>query len=172
MEHQPFPPGSTRPPQSRFPWPVVALAVAVALLIVTFWLVPRTNKAADKAINNSVEPSAQVKISSVRISPQKLNNAANVIVYGEATNTGTRPVTQAIVSAVFHDKEGNPLVAQQQPMERADSKGNKVDAARELAEQPLKPGQTAGFRVSYSEVPGAWDGKPPDLNVLQVTVQK
>jgi len=172
MEHQPFPPDSTRPPQSRFPWPLLALAVAAALLIVTFWLTPRTNRAATRAVDNSLEPAAQVRISGVRISPQKVNNLSNVVVYGEATNTGSRPVTQAIVSAVFHDKDGNPLLAQQQSMQRADAKGNKVEDAKMLADQPLKPGQAAGFRVEYSQVPGNWDGKPPDLSVLQVTVEK
>ena len=34
MEHKPFPPDATKPPQSKFPWPLVALAVAVVLLIV------------------------------------------------------------------------------------------------------------------------------------------
>jgi negative regulator of sigma E activity len=54
MEHQPFPPNSTKPPQSKFPWPLVALAVAAALLIATFWLTPRTNKAST-AISNTVD---------------------------------------------------------------------------------------------------------------------
>jgi hypothetical protein len=43
---------------------------------------------------------------------------------------------------------------------------------KDLAEKPLKPGQPAAFRVRYSQVPGTWDGKPPELSVLQVTVQK
>jgi lipopolysaccharide export LptBFGC system permease protein LptF len=172
MEHQPFPPGSTQPPQSKFPWPLIAFGLAAALLIVIFWMVPRTNTAATRAMNNSLEPAAHVRISGVKISPQKTDQAANVVVYGEATNTGTLPVTQAIVSAVFRDKNGNPLAAQQQPIERADAKGEKVEEARNLAQQPLKPGQTTGFRVNYAQVPGNWDGKPPELTVLQVTLQK
>ena len=172
MEHQPFPPGSTRPPQSKFPWPLVALGIAAALLVVTFWLTPRTDKAATGVINRSTEPAAQVRISGIRISPQKVNNLANVDVYGDATNMGTRPVTQVVLSAMFHDKDGKTFLAQQEPMQRADLKGTKVTATKDLSEEPLKPGQTAGFRVSYSQVPGNWDGNPPDLTVLQVTVQK
>jgi hypothetical protein len=172
MEHQPFPPGSTKPPQSKFPWPLVALGIAAALLILTVWLTPRTDKAATGAINRTTEPAAQVRIAGVRISPQQANNLANVDVYGDATNTGTRPVTQVLLSAVFHDKDGKSFLAQQEPMQRADVKGDKVTDTKDLAEEPLKPGQTAGFRVSYSQVPGNWDGKPPELTVLQVTVQK
>jgi hypothetical protein len=36
----------------------------------------------------------------------------------------------------------------------------------------LKAGQSAGFRVSYSQIPATWDRKPPELSVLQVTVPK
>ena len=172
MEHQPFPRGSTRPPQSKFPWPLAALGVAAALLIVTFWLTPRTDKAATGVVNRSTEPAAQVRISGVRLAQEKADNLANVDVYGDATNPGGRPVTQVLGSAMFHDKDGKTFMAQQEPMQRADVKGGKVTPAKDLTEEPLKPGQTAGFRVSYSQVPGSWDGKPPELTVLQVTVQK
>jgi lipopolysaccharide export LptBFGC system permease protein LptF len=172
MEHQPFPPDATKPPQSKFPWPLIALGIAAALLVITLWLTPRTDKAATSAINSATEPTAQVRISEVRISPEQLNNLANVNVYGQATNTGTRTVTQVLVSAMFHDKDGKSFMAQQEPMQRADVKGTNVVDAKDLSEEPLKPGQSAPFRVTYTQVPGNWDGKPPELNVMQVTVQK
>jgi hypothetical protein len=172
MEHRPFPPDATRPPQSKFPWPLIALGVAAALLIVTLWLVPRTNKAATGIINSSTQPASQVRISSVRVAPEQVNNLANVAVYGEATNTGTRPVTQVLLSAMFRDKQGKAFQVQQEPMQRADVKGDKVTDAKDLSEEPLDPGQSAPFRVTYSQIPGTWDGKPPELTVLQVTVKK
>jgi hypothetical protein len=172
MEHKPFPPDATKPPESKFPWPVVALAVAVALLIATFWMTPRTNKAATNAINSSTQAVSKVRISDVRISPQNVNGLTNVDVYGQATNTGALPITHAIVSAVFRDKNGNSLLTQQEPMQVADTSNEKVKADKDLTEQPLKPGQSTAFRVSYSQVPGSWDGKPPELSILQVTVQK
>jgi len=172
MEHQPFPPNSTKPPQSKFPWPLVALAVAAALLIATFWLTPRANKASTAISNTVDQPTAQLRISNVRISPQEANGLANVDVFGDAVNVGGSPVTQAIVSATFHDKNGNSILVQQQPIERADTKNGKVQDAKALSEQPLKPGQTAPFRVSYSQIPATWDRKAPELSVLQVTVPK
>jgi hypothetical protein len=172
MEHKPFPPDATKPPESKFPWPVVALAVAVALLIATFWLTPRTNRAATSAINSSTHPASQMRISEIRISPQEVNGVTNVDVYGQATNTGTLPITNAIVSAVFRDKNGTPLLTQQKPMQAADAANDKVKAEKDLTEQPLRPGQSTAFRVSYSQVPGSWDGKPPEISVLQVTVKK
>jgi len=172
MEHKPFPPDATKPPQSKFPWPLVALAVAVVLLIAVFWLTPRTNKASTAISNTIDQPAAQLRISNVRISPQEVNGLANVDVFGDAMNVGGSPVTQAVVSATFHDKNGNSILVQQQPIERADTKNGKVQEAKALSEDPLKPGQTAGFRVSYSQIPATWDGKAPELAVLQVTVPK
>ena len=172
MEHKPFPPDATKPPQSKFPWPLVALAVAVVLLIAVFWLTPRTNKASTAISNTIDQPAAQLRISNVRISPQEVNGLANVDVFGDAMNVGGSPVTQAGVSATFHDKNGNSILVQQQPIERADTKNGKVQEAKALSEDPLKPGQTAGFRVSYSQIPATWDGKAPELAVLQVTVPK
>ena len=172
MEHQPFPPNSTKPPESKFPWPVVALGVAVLLLIATFWLTPRTNKASTAISKTVDQQAAQLKISNVRISPQEANGAANVDVFGDAMNIGGSPVTQAVVSATFHDKDGNSILVQQQPIERADTKNGKTEEAKPLADDPLKPGQTAPFRVSYSQIPATWDRKPPELSVLQVTIPK
>ena len=172
MEHAPFPPDATKPPESKFPWPLVAFGIATALLIVTIWLTPRTDKAATAIANNAGETNSQVRIDSVRISPEQLNHLANVDVYGEATNTGARPVNQVLVSAMFHNKDGKTFMAQQEPIERVDVKGDKIVATKDLTQEPLKPGQTAAFRVSYSQVPGNWDGRPPELSVLQVAVQK
>ncbi len=171
MEHRPFPPNATKPPQTRIPWPLIALIIAAALLIVTLWLTPRSNRAATKALNTSAP--AQLVLSNVDLSPQTVNDQTNVDVYGEVTNTGTQPVANAIVSAAFHDAEGKSILVQQQPMERVNAESkDRATAPKHLAEQPIEPGKTAGFRVSYTQIPAGWDHKPPDLSVLQVTLQK
>jgi hypothetical protein len=171
MEHRPFPPNATKPPQTRIPWPLIALIVAAALLIVTLWLTPRSNRAATKALNTSAP--AQLVLSNVSLAPQTGNNQTNVDVYGEVTNTGVQPVTNAMVSATFQDLQGNSILVQQQPMERVDAESKDRDAApKQLAEQPIQPGKTAGFRVSYTQIPAGWNHKPPDLSVLQVTLKK
>lgn len=171
MEHRPFPPNATKPPQTRIPWPLIALIVAAALLIVTLWLTPRSNRAATKALNTSAP--AQLVLSNVSLAPQTANDQTNVDVYGEVTNTGVQPVTNAVVSATFQDTQGKSILVQQQPMERVDAESQDRGAApKELAEQPIAPGKTAGFRVSYTQIPAGWNHKPPDLSVLQVTLQK
>jgi hypothetical protein len=172
MEHRPYPPNATKPPQSRFPWPLIALAIAVALLIVTLWLSPGINRASTKEANMASQ-ATQLRLSSISLSPQEANNQANVDVYGEVSNAGARPITSAIISAVFKDNNGAPILTQQKPMERVGlDKKDKALNEKDFLQDPLRPGQTAGFRVSYTEIPQNWNHQPPELSVLQVTVKK
>ncbi|HST77814.1 MAG TPA: hypothetical protein VLN58_04945 [Verrucomicrobiae bacterium] len=172
MEHRPYPPNATNPPQSRFPWPVIALVVALALLVVTLWLSPSMNKASTKELNNASQ-TGQLRLSTISMAPQEANNQTNVDVYGQVSNSGGQPVTSAIISAVFKDKNGNPIVTQQKPMERVDlDKKDKGLAPVNFLEQPLQSGKSSGFRVSYTEIPQNWNHEPPQLSVLQVTIKK
>lgn len=172
MEHRPYPHDATKPPQTKFPWPLIALIIAVALLVVTLWLSPSMNKASTKQ-NNMASQTGQLRLSSISLSPQEANNQANVDVYGEVSNSGAQPVTSAIISAVFKDKNGSAILTQQKPMERVDlQKKEKTLDEKDFLQDPLKPGQNAGFRVSYTEIPQNWNHEPPQLSVLQVTVKK
>lgn len=172
MEHRPFPPNATQPPQSRFPWPLIALIIAGALLVVTLWLSTSMNKASTRELNMASQ-TGQLRLSSVSLAPQETNDQANVDVYGEVSNAGGQPVTSAIISAVFKDKNGDPIVAQQKPMERVDvEKKDKTPAPENFLQEPLQPGKSSGFRVSYTEIPQNWNHEPPQLSVLQVTIKK
>lgn len=93
-------------------------------------------------------------------------------VYAEVINAGGRPVTSAIISAVFKDKNGDPIVTQQKPMERVDLDKKDKTLAPENLQQPLQPGKSSGFRVSYTEIPQNWNHQPLQLSVLQLTVKK
>jgi len=148
------------------------LAIAVALLVVTLWLAPSMNKASTKELNMA-STASQLRLSSISLSPQEANQQANVDVYGEASNAGAQPITNAIISAVFKDKSGNVIVTQQKPMTRVDlQKKTKALNEQDFSQDPLKPGQSAGFRASYTDIPQNWNHEPPELSVLQVTVKK
>lgn len=171
MEHRPYPSNATNPPQSHFPWPLIALAVALVLLVVTLWLSPGINKASTRE-GNMASQSRELRLSAISLSPQEANNQANVDVYGQVSNAGARPITSAIISAVFKNKDGSPILTQQKPMERVDLQKKDRLNEKDFVEDPLNPGQVAGFRVSYTEVPQNWNHQPPELSVLQVTVKK
>ena len=173
MEHRPFPPDATHPPQSRFPWPLIAVIVAAVLLGIIVALIPNTNKASTDQMNDPASAATQLRLAAITVAPQDIAGTANVDVYGEATNTGRRPIINALVSANFKDKNGTTVYAEQQPIERVDAKGKSKEAvAKSFGEQPLPPGKSAGFRVRYSQVPSTWNHEPPEVTDSQVTVQK
>lgn len=174
MEHRPFPPNATRPPQSRFPWPIIAIIVAAVLLGVIIWLIPNSsNKAATAALDNAPLQSDQLRVSQIQLAQQDVAGTANVDVYGEATNTSRRPISNAVVSAAFKDKNGTVIYEEQQPIERVEMKSKDKDVdVKPLADQAIGPGQTVSFRARFSQVPATWDHKPPEVRVSQVTEKK
>jgi uncharacterized protein with LGFP repeats len=118
-------------------------------------------------------PANQLQVSAVSVAPQAIAGEANVDVLGQATNTGRAPVIDAVVSATFKDKNGTTILVEQQPIERADAQGKARDVeTKPLGDDPIGPGQTAGFRVRFSQVPASWNHEPPELSVSQVKVKK
>jgi hypothetical protein len=175
MEHRPFPPNATNPPQSRFPWPLIGIILAAVLLGVIIWLIPNSsNKAATSALDSAPLRSDQLRVSEIRLAQQDIAGAANVDVYGQATNTSTRIISQAVVSAAFKDKNGTVIYEEQQPVERVELKNTKDKDvnAKALEAEPIRPGQTVGFRVRFSQVPATWNHEAPEVTVSQVTEKK
>ena len=169
MEHRPFPPDATKPPESKFPWPIVAILAAIVMLALIIWLVPNTNKAATSNLNNTASQSNLLRIDAITLAPQAAGGAANVDVYGQATNAGSKVINGATVSAVFKDKSGTPIYEQQRPMERVDvNKKNADTTPKSLDQEPIKPGQTVEFRARFEQVPATWNHESPQLTVTQV----
>src|SRR2546423_13886090 len=62
MEHRPYPPDATNPPQSKFPWPLIAVIVAAVLLGVIVAGIPNTNKAAVGKMDNPDLATSQLRL--------------------------------------------------------------------------------------------------------------
>lgn len=173
MEHRPFPPDATKPPESKFPWPLVAIIAAAVMLALIIWLIPSTNKAATSNLNNTASQTNVLRIDAITMAPQDAAGVANVDVYGQATNAGSRVINGAAVSAVFKDKNGVSIYEQQRPMERVDTKKKNEDTmAKSLDQEPIKPGQTVEFRARFEQVPATWNHESPQLTVTQVVENK
>ena len=172
MEHRPYPPNATKPPQSRFPWPVIALVVALALLVVTLWLSPSMNKASTKEAN---------------MPARRPNCGFRPLAWLLRKRTTRRMWMFMVRSAIPVDSQS---LAQSSPpyskikMAIPSSPSNspwkgliwtrktKGLAPENFSQQPLQPGKSSGFRVSYTEIPQNWNHEPPQLSVLQVTIKK
>lgn len=173
MEPRPFPTNATRPPQSKFPWPLIAILAAAVMLGLIIWLVPSTNKAATSVLDNPASQANVLRLSAIRLAPQDVAGAANVDVYGQATDAGPRGINGAMVSGVFQDKNATTIYEAQKPVERVDTKGKNDDVTpKDLSEQPIKPGQTVDFRVRFDQVPATWNHEPPQLTVIRVVETK
>lgn len=153
---------------------MVAIIIAAVLLVVTFWLIPNSrNKAATSALNNAPINADQLRVSEVRLAQQDVGGAANVDVYGQATNTSTRSIAEAVVSGTFKDKNGAVIYVEKEPIESVEVSSKDKDVnAKPLTDQPISAGKTADFRVRFSQVPPNWDHKAPELTVSQVTEKK
>lgn len=169
MAHQPFPRNATNPPQSRFPWPLVAIIVAAGMLALIVWLLPNTNKTATSAMNNPDSRTGLLRLSGISLARQDVAGAANVDVYGQAVNADSNLINGATVAGVFKDRNNVTIYEEQRPVERVDANKKDADAvAKPLNQEPIKPGQTVDFRVRFDQVPATWNHQPPQITVTQV----
>src|SRR2546423_11120083 len=104
MEHRPYPPDATNPPQSNFPWPLIAVIVVAVLLGVIVAVIPNTNKAAMEKMNNPDLATSQLRLAEITVAPQDIAGTANVDVYGQLTNMGRGPPIGATASAGFQER--------------------------------------------------------------------
>jgi len=169
MAHQPFPHDATKPPQSRFPWPVIAIVAAAVTLAIIIWRVPNANQTAASAMNNPASQNELLRLSGIKLAQQGIAGAANVDVYGQAVNASSNLINEATVSGVFKDRNDVTVYEEQRPLERVDARKKNADAvAKPLSQKPIKPGQTVDFRVRFDQVPATWNHQPPQITVTQV----
>jgi len=166
-DHEPYPPNGTHLPQTRVPWPLIAIVLAGVLVAVIF--IVRQNR---RAVAESLPPNA-LHISGVTIVNNTAAPGGNVHVYGEITDNADLRLTDATLSAEFKDDAGHTVYVAQQSIERVEvQNGGKNSTEKSFAEDPLKPRQTAAFVVSYSQVPSSWNHQPPQLRVLEAHAMK
>lgn len=173
MAHQPFPRDATKPPQSKWPGPLIAIVVAVIMLAVIVWRIPNSSKSATAALNNPAHQNGLLRLSDITMAQQDVAGAANVDVYGQAVNADSRVLNGAMVSGVFRDRNNTTIYEQQRPLERVDAKKKDADLiAKPLNVEPIKPGQTVDFRVRFDQVPATWNHKAPEMTVTRVVEAK
>lgn len=150
---------------SRFPWPLIALIVAGAILAVIIYALPRTPRAAPGPTAGEVpdQPFAgQLQMKGLRISESPVGG--QIYVYGEIENTGSNPVAQVTVDAAFSNAQGQPVQRETRNIEFLN--GDK--GAPEVVTNPLKPGATTPFRVGFDALPAGWNHQVPQMRIVHV----
>jgi hypothetical protein len=97
------------------------------------------------------------------------NLAGSKVTYvdGSITNTGTRTVTGITVQVLFRDPAHEVAQNETQPMNIIRTREPYIDV-EPISAAPLKPGDSADFRLIFDTVAQDWDGAFPEIRVVHV----
>ena len=155
-------------PQSKFPWPLVAVIVAALVLAVFIFYLPRAPKRGPNPTAAEVpqQPFGQtIQITDVKVQPSPV--AGSVYVQGTVSNAGSKKINDVTVVAKFSDKDGNIVHQDTVPMQSLPTKtGNTVPVS--FAEDPLSPDSSKEFRLAFDNVPNTWNNQAPAIEIAHV----
>ena len=153
------------PPKRRFPWPLIAIIIAAAILAALIWWLPQTPKKQlppDAAAVPAQPTGDQIQLTNLKMTPSTVGSA--FYVEGMLFNSGNTDLTGVQVQAAFHGINGQVLETQTRPVE-----GMVGTDAQNLAQAPIKPNQSRAVRVYFNHYPAGWNKQMPDLKVTTVT---
>lgn len=156
------------PPKRQFPWPLIAIVIAAAILATLIWRLPQTPKKQlpPSAAAVPAQPTGgQIQLTNLKMTPSTVGSA--FYVEGMLYNNGDSDITGVQVQAEFHGINRQVLQTQTRPMEGM--AGNSATEAQNLAQAPIKPNQSRAVRVYFDHYPAGWNKQMPDLKVTTVT---
>ncbi len=153
--------------KNPFPWTLVAIIIAAAILAAIVIWMPRAPKASMRPAQAKVLPqpvSGEILVEGLKITPDPTGNSISVD--GRLTNAGTRTITGIGVQGSFLDGGSTPLAIDGKMMELTPS-GDQ----RDFVQDPIKPNDVREFRIVFDHVPQNWDHQVPALRITTVTAQ-
>ena len=149
--------------------PMIVGALVVLLALGALILAGRN---ARSTAANSADPYAK----SVQLSDFKLSQAENFVggnvtyLEGKVRNAGNKTVIGAQVRVTFKNSLQEVSQAENLPLMIITARQPYIDTA-DLRSQPLKPGDTRDFRLTFEHVTADWNGAMPDVEVQSVSTQ-
>jgi hypothetical protein len=159
-------------PESKFPWPILAIIAAGAILAVFIYLLPRLPKQDVRNVPTAGQIPDQpfgreLQVKNITVQPAPTGGA--VVVAGDVVNTGSNKVAGVTVQAEFLDSSGKVVQQDTQLMQAvADKTGTDVVP---LVQSPLSPNEIKPFRIAFSQVPENWNHQAPRLRIMHVTFE-
>jgi hypothetical protein len=156
-------------PKSGFPWILIALIVAAAILTAIIIWMPRTPKA--KLTPNSADvPSQptgqQIQFSGAKLVPAPVGN--QVALDALMSNVSNTAVTGVAVTGQFTGADGKVLASvPSQVMLLDTASGN----TKGLVQDPIPPNTQKPVRIVFENVPQGWNHTIPGLTVTAVTAE-
>ena len=154
------------PRRKQFPWPIIAIIAAAAILAAIIALMPTTphKRTAPEAAQVPAQPTgSQIQLSDLKIQPGP--TGAAVYLVGRLTNTGNTEITGVQVQATFKNTNGQSVGTQVRPMESIDN----PTQAQDFTKAPVKPNQARPFRIAFDNVPVGWNHELPAVSIQNVT---
>jgi hypothetical protein len=152
--------------QSKFPWPILILIGAAALLIAIFVLLPRAPHLTPPPSGAQVpqQPTAdQVQLTNLKLAPAPAGGAAYMTAI--LRNTGNTAITGVQVQAEFLGRNGPVLNTLTVPVQGLMDRTTPQD----LTQSPIKPNESRPIRIYFEHTPAGWNHQLPNLTVTTVT---
>lgn len=147
------------------PWPMVAGAGVVLLIIGAIWLFTG-GKPAQTGLEAKLPFGAdeQSYARQIRFEELKVSRAANFLnqevtfLFGRIVNDGSRKIAGMEVNLEFRDPFGQVVLRDPRPL-----------LGRNAV--PIEAGQSREFQISFDHVPADWDQRPPGVRVTGLRLQ-
>jgi len=154
--------------KGKFPWPLIAILVAIAILIaLIIWLpsIPQRTPAPAAAQVPQQPTASQIQLTNLNMSPAPVGSA--LYISGVLHNQGTTAITGAQVKAEFLGSNGQALISQSRPLEQVT--GNASNRVENFINAPVQPNQARPFRIYFDNLPQGWNHQMPQITVTTVT---
>jgi len=153
-------------------WLPLVIAAAIVLAVVAgLVLFYKHGKSAPTVtpITAALDPYAgNLPISNLHMS-ESSNLAGSKVTYvdGSITNTGSRTVTGIAVQVLFRDPAHEVAQNETHQMNIIRTREPYIDV-EPVSAAPLKPGDSADFRLIFDTVAQDWDGAFPEIRIIHV----
>ena len=157
--------------ESETPWMAIGIGIAIVAIAVAAIVLLSRSKPANQS---SVDPyAAKLQITDVKMSAAE-NFVGGTVSYleGKITNTGDKPVTEAVLQVTF--KNGLGEVVQKETMPVRALQPHSVTGTPEMFDlrtSPLQPGKTIDFRLTFEHISDDWSHEYPQLKFVSVATK-
>jgi hypothetical protein len=156
------------------PWMAIGVGVVLLAAVVgAAFLVSRPAPPAPAAPEvTPLHPyAAKLPLTAPKMSTaQNFVGATVTYLEGNVANTGDQTVNGATVESIFRNSLGEMVQRESQPLMYIHARQPYVDTS-DLRSNPLKPGESREFRLTFDHISADWNRELPELRVTAVSFQ-
>jgi hypothetical protein len=159
-----------------FGWKPLAVAALILIVIVVgLMIMGKRSRPSPQFSGSTLAPpdayAVTLPLSNIQMSESD-TFAGNKVTYidGTVTNRGTKTVDSVTVQVVFKDDLNQMAQKGIAPMYVIRAREPYIDSVT-MDKAPLKPGQSADFRLIFDHVSGMWNQQVPELSVIQTGLE-